>query len=121
MVLNELSSDFYAANHSLRQPSKAFWIISLSYCFFILKSIAVNLHSYSRLTFEQPILKLTFKQLGEQRFEVEISYSTQSEKQRFLINGDEWQIDARIIKWHGWAQLPGLNAQYRLERIQWPL
>ena len=30
---------------------------------------------------------------------------------------DEWQIDARIIKWHGWVQLLGLNAQYRLERI----
>jgi len=25
--------------------------------------------------------------------------------------------DARVIKWHGWAQILGLDALYRLERI----
>lgn len=80
-------------------------------------SIAANLYSYERLTFEQALAKLTFKQLENQRFEVDISYPAQSKTEQFLINGDEWQIDARIIKWHGWAQILGLNAQYRLERI----
>ena len=37
--------------------------------------------------------------------------------QVFLLNGDDWQLDARLLKWHGWANLLGLDAQYRLERI----
>ena len=91
----------------------------LSFCFAGLFSLsfAVNLYSYERLTYEQPIANMTFKQLGEQRFRVEISYHGEKKKGSYIISGDEWQIDARIIKWHGWAQLLGLNAQYRLERI----
>jgi len=80
-------------------------------------SVAANLYSYDRLTYEQDIGKLTFSQLGEQKFKVEITYKNQNKTNGFILNGDEWQMDARIIKWHGWAQLLGLNAQYRLERI----
>ncbi len=75
------------------------------------------MYSYDRLTYERPIANLTFKQLGEQQFQVEISYQDEKESASYIINGDEWQIDARIIKWYGWAQILGLNAQYRLERI----
>ena len=34
-----------------------------------------------------------------------------------VIPGDEWQLDARVLKWKGWANLFGLDAQYRLERV----
>ena len=80
-------------------------------------SIAMNLYSYERLTYEQNIAELSFKQIDEQQFQLEILYKDEKKQDSFLINGDEWQIDARIIKWHGWAQLLGLNSQYRLERI----
>ena len=80
-------------------------------------SIAANLYSYDRLTYEQDIAKLTFSQLGRQQFRAEITYLNPKNVEQFLIHGDEWQIDARVIKWHGWAQLLGLNAQFRLERI----
>ncbi len=80
-------------------------------------SIALNLYSYDRLTFEQTIAVLRFKQLDKQQFQANISYQNTDQSDSYLINGDEWQIDARVIKWHGWAQLLGLNAQYRLERI----
>ena len=88
------------------------FIFSLS-----LLSIAMNLYSYERLTYEQPIAELTFNQVDKQLFQVEISYQNDNETDIFIINGDEWQIDARVIKWQGWVQLLGLNAQYRLERI----
>jgi hypothetical protein len=35
----------------------------------------------------------------------------------FMLYGDDWQLDARVLKWKGWANLLGLDAQYRLERI----
>lgn len=80
-------------------------------------SITVNLYSYDRLTHEQAVATLTFQQIEEQQFQLEITYENTTEKESYLLHGDEWQMDARIIKWHGWAQLLGLNAQYRLERI----
>ncbi len=80
-------------------------------------SIATNLYSYDRLTYEKDIAELSFTQLGEQEFRVKITYTNQNKTDGFMINGDEWQIDARVIKWHGWAQLAGFNAQYRLQRL----
>lgn len=80
-------------------------------------SITANLYSYDRLTHEQAVATLTFQQIEEQQFQLEITYANTAEKKSYLLRGDEWQMDARIIKWHGWAQLLGLNAQYRLERI----
>ncbi len=91
--------------------------ISLLLAGLLFLSIATNLYSYDRLTYEKNIAELTFSQLGEQEFRVEITYPNQNKTDVFMVNGDEWQIDARVIKWHGWAQLAGLNAQYRLERI----
>jgi hypothetical protein len=83
----------------------------------LLLSIAINLYSYDRLTHEQTVAELKFTQLDNQNFNVEITYPDKQNKGIFQLHGDEWQMDARIIKWHGWAQLLGLNAQYRLERI----
>ena len=80
-------------------------------------SITANLYTYDRLTYEQAIATLTFQQIGEKQFQLEITYGKTAEKASYLLRGDEWQLDARIIKWHGWSQLLGLNARYRLERI----
>ena len=80
-------------------------------------SITANLYSYDRLTHEQAIATLKIRQLDQQQFQLEVSYNDNSQADTFVVYGDEWQMDARIIKWHGWAQLLGLNAQYRLERI----
>jgi hypothetical protein len=91
--------------------------LSLCLASLLFLSIAANLISYDRLTYEQDIAQLKFTQLGEQQFQVEIAYQNEKNPDVFLISGDEWQMDARIIKWHGWAQLLGLNAQYRLERF----
>ena len=90
---------------------------SLIFAGLLMLSIATNLYSYGRLTHEQYIADLTFEQIDKQQFLVIINYQNEDKVDEFLISGDEWQIDARVIKWHGWAQLLGLNAQYRLERI----
>lgn len=79
-------------------------------------SIGFNLYTYSRLTYEQSIARLSLKQLSPQRFRVRIQYNGDTVKD-FDLWGDEWQLDARILKWHGVANLLGLNTLFRLERI----
>jgi hypothetical protein len=35
----------------------------------------------------------------------------------FALKGDEWRLEARVLKWKPWANLLGLDARYRLERL----
>jgi hypothetical protein len=78
--------------------------------------IAVNLRTYQRLTYEQPAGELQLTRTGEREFNAMLTYPT-GEHAGFILNGDDWQIDARVLKWHGFAELLGFNAAYRLERI----
>lgn len=79
-------------------------------------ALALNLQTYQRLTHEQPIAKLLFERVAPKRFRAILSYPN-VEHQTFVVEGDEWQLDARILKWKGLATLAGLDTQYRLERL----
>ena len=80
-----------------------------------------NLSTYQRLTFEENILELSIKKISTQKFQIQLSYleSAQGPEigQIYLVAGDEWQIDTRIIKWKSWANLMGMDSFYRLERL----
>jgi hypothetical protein len=83
----------------------------------LLFGVASNLHTYSRLTHEQPIAFLEFEKLAEQQYRATLTRRPSGEISRLDLSGDEWQLDARVLKWRGWASLLGLDARYRLERI----
>lgn len=77
----------------------------------------INIASYARLTHEQPIADLHFNQLAPQKYRVEVTFLEENRQQEFDIIGDEWQLDAKVLKWHGYANLMGFNAQYKLHRL----
>jgi hypothetical protein len=79
--------------------------------------VGTNLHTYARLTYEAPLAELVFEARGPQRFRATLARIPSGDMQVFMMNGDEWQLDARVLKWRGWANLLGLDAQYRLERL----
>jgi hypothetical protein len=79
--------------------------------------IAAHLHTYLRLTAEQPVADLHFRQLGPQHFDVTVLSADGSSAHRFELYGDEWQMDARILKWTGAGTVFGLDTLYRLERL----
>ena len=78
--------------------------------------LGFDLMSYERLTREQPALEARFMRVGEQEFDALLAYPS-GETQRFGLRGDDWQIDARVLKWHGAANVLGFDTAYRLERI----
>src|ERR1700720_1805459 len=78
--------------------------------------IAANLRTYQRLSFEQPAGELQFARTGEREFNAVLTYPG-GERANFALRGDEWQVDARVLKWHAFANLVGFDAAYRLERI----
>ncbi|MBM0107052.1 hypothetical protein JM946_20135 [Steroidobacter sp. S1-65] len=79
--------------------------------------VSLNLHTYARLTHERPVAEIVFQQRGPQSFNATLTQVPNGEIQMFVLSGDEWQLDARVLKWKGWANLFGLDAQYRLERV----
>jgi hypothetical protein len=72
--------------------------------------------SYERLTREQPALEVQFTRVAEQQFDVALTYPS-GVTERYALRGDDWQIDARVLKWHGAASVLGFDTAYRLERI----
>jgi hypothetical protein len=68
------------------------------------------------LSNEQPAGELQFSRVGERQFDAVLSYPD-GERANFPLRGDEWQVDARVLKWHAFANLVGFDTAYRLERI----
>jgi len=83
----------------------------------LLIAIIINVASYGRLTYEQPVAELTFSQLAPQKYLAAVTFLQEGRQQEFEINGDEWQLDAKVLKWHGYANLMGFNAHYKLHRL----
>lgn len=78
--------------------------------------VAANLFTYARLTHEQEAARVTSRQLGQRHFAVTLQ-ETNAPPQHFELRGDEWQIDARVLKWRAMGNLLGLDTLYRLERL----
>lgn len=77
-----------------------------------------NLHTYNRLTYEDKVADVYVRQLGAQKFQLSLAYSEQdSDQHYFVLQGDQWQLDARILKWKSWANLLGLDSYYQLDRL----
>lgn len=80
-------------------------------------TVLINIASYGRLTHEQQVAQLHFKKIGPQQYLASVSFIEEGRQQEFEISGDEWQLDAKVLKWHSYANLLGLDAQYKLHRL----
>lgn len=89
-------------------------LLAIAGLFFL---VSMNLHTYARLTYERPVAEIVFEARGPQRYRATLMAMPEGQMQMFVLAGDEWQLDARVLKWKGWANLLGLDAQYRLERV----
>ena len=81
-----------------------------------------NVQTFSRLTYERPVATLHLRQLAPQYFEATVVQppAVEGEPARiavYPINGDEWRIEAQVLKWKPWANVLGLDTQYRLDRL----
>jgi hypothetical protein len=83
----------------------------------VLLLLGSNLYTYQRLTYENEIARIEFWQSGTQQYLAVVSPAGNKSDQSYTLSGDEWQLDARVLKWTGVANLAGLNSRYRLERL----
>ncbi len=80
--------------------------------------LALSLRGYERLAGEAPVAEIRFTPLDDRLYRARLFRYDRCREESYLIAGDQWRIDARFLKWNGWAAWLGLDARYRLERIE---
>ena len=78
--------------------------------------VAVGLQGYRALTREDLAATVHTTPVGPQSFEARIVLPDGSEA-NYRLAGDQFAVEARILKWHPWANLLGLHTAYELDRV----
>ena len=78
--------------------------------------VTANLYTYARLTHEQEAARVSIRQLGPRHYVVSMQ-ANKTPPRHFELRGDEWQVDARVLKWRAMGNLMGFDTLYRLERL----
>ncbi len=83
----------------------------------LLLALTLNFNTYDELTAEQPLAELSVEQTGPHTFGVSLMRIPAGDLQVFTLKGNHWQLEARVLNWHGWTRWLGLNANVRLEQL----
>lgn len=78
--------------------------------------IALDIFSYRQIQSEQTVATLSFDKKADQLFDVRV-VDAEGVAHSYKIKGDQWQLDARIIKWTGALSNIGIKPGYRLDRL----
>jgi len=79
-------------------------------------TLGVAVQGYRALTREEVAATVWTRPTGPQTFEVDVLFPDGRDR-KFVLAGDQFYVDARILKWHPWANLLGLHTAYALDRI----
>lgn len=74
-------------------------------------------YTYQRFNSEYPIATLEFTRVLDQQYIAELRAADYCDNRKFVIKGDQWQVDASFIKWTGFGVMLGLDSRYRLDRL----
>jgi len=78
--------------------------------------LALDVVGYKQLISEKSLATLKFEKISDQQYRVQM-VDSEGREQRFILKGDQWQLDARIVKWPGLLSSWGMKPGYRLDRI----
>jgi hypothetical protein len=82
--------------------------------------LGLNTQTYSRLTYEAPVAMVSVKAVdpSHQLFDVTVKRMDASfPAQLCRLQGDDWEMSARVQKWKPWANMLGLDATYTLDKM----
>jgi len=82
----------------------------------LITSTIIDDGTIKRLTKEHALATITFQQVDTHHFRANFTEPHQKTVS-FDLYGDQWQIDARVMKWNGSAARMGLKPVYQFERL----
>lgn len=77
----------------------------------------LDMLSYKAIVAEKSLAVIKFTQVGPQRFSASLVLNDDASEHVFPVLGDQWQLDARVIKWPNALASLGVKPGYRLERV----
>src|SRR6201996_588189 len=80
-------------------------------------ALVLDLRTYQRLTSESPVGELDLSRVAPHQYDAVLTYPNGTVAV-FFLRGDEWQVDARILKWQGGADLLGFDSAIRLPPVR---
>jgi len=78
--------------------------------------MAFDIYSYKQVLQDQAIATINFQRIEKQYYSATL-VDKEGNQKIYNIRGDQWQLDARIIKWKGYFASLGIKPAFRLERI----
>ncbi|UCF41853.1 MAG: hypothetical protein JSW43_05895 [Gemmatimonadota bacterium] len=79
-------------------------------------TVAVAIQGYRAFTREEVVAVVSTRPTGVQTFNATFTFPDGSERS-FSLAGDEFYVDAHILKWKPVANLLGLHTTYELDRV----
>ncbi|MFL0798474.1 MAG: cation/multidrug efflux pump [Cellvibrionaceae bacterium] len=79
--------------------------------------ISWEFYQYNQASHDQEIATLSITQKGNQQYQVEVIEPLTAKAWTFNLAGDQWQLDARIIRWGRTGISSSFQPGYRLDRI----
>lgn len=80
----------------------------------------LNIQSYSRLTYEAPVATVRVQLVDQANSLYDVTVTRADANvppQVCRLQGDEWDISARVQKWQPWANVLGLDTTYTLDQL----
>lgn len=93
----------------------AFLCVILSGLYALL--VAINIADYQSLAGMQRVASIAVASQGEQNWNVTLRQTGDESATVHSLRGDQWQLDARIIRFTGPLRWLGITPGYRLERL----
>ena len=106
----------WRARRRVAATLRAAWMLVFAALAIVTLGLGVALRGYRLLMAEEPIATLNARQTGPQQFALRLDFPDGSHRSEALA-GDEWQLDARVIKWTPRAIELGARPLYRVERL----
>lgn len=79
-------------------------------------TLAVSTQGYRGLTNEEVAMTVTTLPLGARSFAAHVQFPDGRDT-TYTVAGDQFLVDAHILKWHYLANVVGLHTQYELDRL----
>lgn len=92
------------------------WLLVFVLLAILLAGMGLALRGYGLLSAEAPVATVESRQLGPQWFGVRVDFPDGTHRSADL-HGDEWQLDARVIKWTPRAVALGAQPLFRVDRL----
>ena len=92
------------------------WMLVFAALALLAVGLGLALRGYRLLMAEEPIATLIARKTAPQQFSLRIDFPDGSH-QSAALRGDEWQLDARVIKWTPRAIELGARPLYRVDRL----